>query len=279
MITVLILKTWFMQLRSAELSIGRSFCHSNFSSIARIDCEWRSKLTAPCEIANWHESTVLWTSVQLWLAGENQFISYSVYLNDISPCGCTPVCLLIRTLLSAVFQTQIWIRNHPHVHRQSTNKSVDCIWYQVLNCGDTYTLTLRRTHTRSLLIMAASSIFSVFLIIWSVGHRPCRFHGSLLLIKINSIQLHRSWGLLLHNWIWFHNESRAKFSHLWSVGMKGRPPGAGANIWQIRTEGYSYMTIMAIQRLLCKFTSRPSYIANLYCSSKHNLVLHFSQIF
>lgn len=145
MITVLILKTWFMQLRSVELSICRSFCHSNFSSIARIDCEWRSKLTAPCEITNWHESTVLWTSVQLWLAGENQFISYSVYLNDISLCGCTPVCLLIHTLLSAVFQTQIWIRNHPHVHRQSTNKSADCIWYQVLNCGDTYTLTLAHT--------------------------------------------------------------------------------------------------------------------------------------
>lgn len=47
------------------------------------------------------------------------------------------------------------------------------------------------THTQGLvLIMAVSSIFSLSLIIWSVGHRPCRFHGSLLLIKINSIQLH-----------------------------------------------------------------------------------------
>lgn len=91
--------------------------------------------------------------------------------------------------------------------------------------------------------MAVSSIFSVFLITWSVGHRPCRFHGSLLLIKINSIQLHRSWDLLLHNWIWVDNESRADFQPLWSEETVDGPPAAAANIWKIRTEEYSQMNL------------------------------------
>lgn len=110
-----------------------------------------------------------------------------------------------------------------HTHTESQNTHTYTGYYWLLNMTlrlalyttflhtHTHTNRFMHAHSRSLLVMAASSIFSVFLIIWSVGHRPCRFHGPMLLIKINSIQLHRSWGLLLHNWIWVDNESSAEF--------------------------------------------------------------------
>lgn len=160
-------------------------------------CEWHSELSASCEIVNWHESTVLWTSTQLELAWETWVnrrshtttqwnVCTCAFLNGTNPCGCTPACLLNLALFKSVLHT------HTHTHYLLTIK-------YVTKDSRAFLYTHKHTHSRTPFIMAASSIFSVFLIIWSVGHRPCRFHGSLLLIKINSIQLHRSWGLLLHN--------------------------------------------------------------------------------
>ena len=179
-------------------------------------------------------------------------VSTYVSLNDINPWARIPFCLPSPAPLTSVWQTHTHrITKLSRIHRLLLTTKYDSKYDS--HCTPhlythTHTNRFKHVHSRSRLVMAASSIFSVFLIIWSVGHRPCRFHGSVLLIKINSIQLHRSWGLLLHNWIWVDNESSAEFQHLWSVETRGRPLCVAANIWQTGAERYSPWNIPRLQK-------------------------------
>lgn len=136
---------------------------------------------------------------------------------------------------TCLFTNSCSVKNASHTQKQKTPTYKQVIRRgesQLLNTipifgrwGNFYT----HPHTHSMLITAASSIFSVFLIIWSVDPRPCGFHGSLLLIKINSIQLRMGRGLLLYNWIWVDNESGVEFQHLISAETNGGLPAAAAN--------------------------------------------------
>ena len=234
-------------------------------------------------MANWHESTVLWTSIQAGAGLGDSVNTRALTHTQTHPhtskqrnvfvcvCVCVHVCEYIcfpewhqslgaHTFLFTISCSVNKCLTNTHTHRIT---KLSCIHRLLLttkydskydsHCTPhlythTHTNRFKHVHSRSRLVMAASSIFSVFLIIWSVGHRPCRFHGSVLLIKINSIQLHRSWGLLLHNWIWVDNESSAEFQHLWSVETRGRPLCVAANIWQTRAERYSPWNIPRLQK-------------------------------